>query len=58
MASEQLVFGLCWFQREQWARLLEVSDDADELEETYEEWKQNAHKAIQEFQSAGKKIKK
>jgi hypothetical protein len=58
MENEQLVFGLCWYQSEQWSRLLEISEDADDLEETYEEWRKNAHKTIQEFQANGKKIKK
>ncbi len=58
MEHEQQVFGLCWYQPEQWTRLLEISDDTDKLEETYEEWRTNANKAIQEFQTTGKKIKK
>jgi len=58
MDNEQIVYGLCWYQEDQWTRLLEISEDSGELEETYEEWKRNAHKTIQEIQATGTKIKK
>ncbi|WP_029407837.1 hypothetical protein [Thiomicrorhabdus sp. Milos-T2] len=58
MDNEQQILGLCWFQPEQWARLLEISEDAEQLEDTYEEWKKRANKAIQDFHSSGKKIQK
>ena len=31
MNDEYQVWGLCWYQPEQWARLLEISDDSDKL---------------------------
>ena len=34
------------------------SEEADQLEDTHEEWKKHANKAIQDFQSSGKKIQK
>ncbi|RLA47866.1 MAG: hypothetical protein DRR06_01265 [Gammaproteobacteria bacterium] len=58
MNDENLVFGFCWYQPEQWERLREISDDRDDLEDTYDEWRTNANSALSEFQSAGKEIKK
>ena len=33
------VMGVAWYRRQQWDRLLEISSDRDELENTYDEWK-------------------
>ncbi|MBN2129115.1 MAG: hypothetical protein JW741_06440 [Sedimentisphaerales bacterium] len=49
---------LAWFRREQWGRLLEVSEDRDELEETFDEWVQVAQQRYDELRSSGYDIKK
>jgi hypothetical protein len=36
--DEERVIGIAWYRPEQWERLRRISSDADELEETYEEW--------------------
>jgi hypothetical protein len=41
-----LNLGVAWYRREQWNRLLEVADDRDNLEDTYEEWEANAEKGL------------
>ena len=33
------VMGVAWYRRDQWDRLLDISSDHAELENTYEEWK-------------------
>ena len=33
------VMGVVWYRRDQWDRLLEISSDRSELENTHEEWK-------------------
>ena len=33
------VMGVAWYRRDQWDRLLEISSDRAELEDTYDEWK-------------------
>ena len=50
--------GLAWFRREQWDRLLEVSDDRDDLEETFDEWVQVAKQRCDELRSSGYDVKK
>ncbi len=45
--------GVAWYRPEQWERLREISIDKDVLEETHEEWMQNAEKALQEFRRQG-----
>ena len=58
MNDETTILGLGWYQPEQWERLLQISDDRNELDDTYEDWKKNANTAIQEVKSSGRHIKK
>lgn len=55
-AQEQV--GLAWWQPEQWDRLKEISENRDELDDTYEDWRKNAAKAIREIESTGIVVKK
>jgi len=55
---EVTVYGVCWYKPEQWQRLREIVDDPDDIEDTHEEWKKGANKAISEFQSQGIQVKK
>ncbi|NOT49550.1 MAG: hypothetical protein HOP17_17640 [Acidobacteria bacterium] len=50
---ETIVVGIGWYSREQYDTLLEISDDVDELEPTYEEWAAAAEKAFQNSVTAG-----
>ncbi len=52
------IYGIAWFQPEQWNRLLEISVDRNQLEDTHEEWKAHANKTIHDLRAEGKKIKK
>jgi len=54
----QRVFGLAWFSKDDWPRLLEISEDRENLEETYEEWHLNAERAINDLKKNGVHIKK
>jgi hypothetical protein len=47
--SDTAILGFAWYSREQWNRLLEVSSDRDQLEDTYEEWKSTAEKRFDEL---------
>ncbi len=58
MENEQQILGVCWYQSGQWERLREISEDRNDLEETYEEWRKNAHKTIQDLESEGHRIQK
>ena len=37
-SEEGPAIGLAWYRREQWPRLLSISDDREDLEPTYDEW--------------------
>jgi len=58
MADPVEVYGISWFQPEQWERLIEISCDRDQLDDSYEDWRENANKAIHEFRVQGLKVKK
>jgi len=58
MNDEKVVLGLSWFQPEQWDRLKEISEDRESLDDSYEDWKNNANKTIQELRLAGQVVKK
>jgi hypothetical protein len=50
---EGVVMGVAWYRPGQWERLLEISDDRDELVATYEEWVKDAESTLQEMRKAG-----
>ena len=58
MSSTKTVVGLCWYHPEQWERLKDILADRHELEDTYEEWRKNAHRVICDMEAEGKTIKK
>ncbi|WP_114417375.1 hypothetical protein [Marinospirillum perlucidum] len=43
------VAGLCWIRPEQWDRLLEVAEDSDRLESSWEEWEAKSLEMIEVF---------
>ena len=50
--------GVAWYRREQWDRLLEISSDRDELEDTYDEWVAMAEKRVKELGQHGYMLRK
>ena len=46
--QSELVTAVAWYRPEQWQRLREVSEDVDNLEETYEAWLQTAERTIRD----------
>lgn len=50
--------GVAWYKPDQWERLLAVSVDKDNLEETYEEWTLEAKRVIKELRRQGLNIVK
>jgi len=50
--------GVAWYKPEQWARLLEISEDRDELEKTYKEWVTQAEEQRKILISEGIALKK
>jgi|GEM_PF-317604 len=51
--EEAVVMGVAWYRPEQWERLREISEDREELETTYEDWKGSAERALREMRKAG-----
>jgi hypothetical protein len=46
--QSKLVTAVAWYRPEQWQRLREVSEDVDNLEETYQAWLETAERMIRE----------
>jgi hypothetical protein len=46
--ESRMVTGIAWYRPEQWERLRDVSEDVENLEETYEAWLQTAERLIRE----------
>jgi hypothetical protein len=51
--SGQLKFGIAWFRPEQWSRLLEISEDREDLEETFAEWEVLAEEKLRDLRAQG-----
>ena len=50
--------GVAWYRREQWERLLEISSDREELEDTYDEWLAMAERRMKELARHGYMLRK
>ena len=50
--------GMAWWQPEQWERLKEISEDRDDLDDSYKEWRKNATESIKEIESTGQVVKR
>ena len=46
--ESKIVTGVAWYRRDQWQRLREVSEDVENLEETYDAWLETAERMIRE----------
>ena len=56
--SDKIEIGICWFQPDQWSRLLQIVEDPNELDDSYDEWRKNAHQTIQRFRAQGLSVRK
>jgi hypothetical protein len=45
--------GIAWYAPDQWARLLEMSEDRDQLHETHAEWLAEAEQLVSQLASQG-----
>jgi hypothetical protein len=52
------ITGVAWYRPEQWPRLLELSVDQDNLEDTFEEWLRIAEKTFADLKKLGLNIVK
>ena len=44
---------IAWYKPEQWERLIEVSEDRNDLEKTYNEWEAQAEEKLKALRSEG-----
>ncbi|MGO9275615.1 MAG: hypothetical protein ACLQOO_36155 [Terriglobia bacterium] len=51
--KQQGIVGVGWYRPEQWQRLLEISSDRDQLEDTHEEWLENATRVFNRLKRLG-----
>ena len=49
---------MAWYRPEQWTRLLEISDDREELEPSHDEWLQSASKTMHQLRGQGLRVEK
>jgi hypothetical protein len=52
------VVGVAWYRLKQWQRLRAISTDADNLEDTYEEWLRQAEQKVAELNALGLFVEK
>lgn len=57
MNTDQIIC-IPWWQPEQWDKLKSISEDGENLEESYEEWRANANNVISEFKAKSFVVKK
>jgi len=58
MTDEIMHYALCWYKKDQWERLKEVVADPESIEDTFEEWEQQAKEAQDNFRKQGMHVKK
>jgi hypothetical protein len=56
--SGELKLGIAWFRPEQWSRLLEISEDRADLEETFAEWESLAEEKLRDLRAQGLDVEK
>jgi len=52
-SEPDILVGVAWYRRQEWQRLLEVSEDRDELETIYDEWAAAMPAHMAEIEKAG-----
>jgi hypothetical protein len=57
-SDQEVVVGVAWYRRKQWQRVRDISTDADDLENTYEEWLRLAEQKLAELTGAGLRVEK
>ncbi len=55
---DEVVIAFVWYRPEQWQRVRDIANDAEELEMSYSEWLQVAEARFAEVLSAGFRVKK
>jgi len=51
--TEKPVTGILWWKPKQWEKAKEISSDGHVFDDTYQDWKEGAEKALKNFQDLG-----
>jgi hypothetical protein len=57
-SEEMIVVGIAWYRPNQWQRIRDISTDADNFEDTYEEWLHLAEQRAGELAATGLRAEK
>ena len=57
-SKQKLVVGFAWYRPAQWQRVRDISSDADDLEDTYEQWLSLAEQKVTELKASGLRVEK
>ena len=58
MKKQVTIYGVCWYKKEQWDRLKEIVPNYEDLDDTFEDWRKSAEKAIANIRRSGGKAQK
>ena len=47
--ADEMVMVLAWYSRDEWTKLKGLAADKEKLDDSYEEWKQQARELIESF---------
>ncbi len=53
--QNDIKLGIAWYRKDQWQLLRSTACDAENIEDTYQEWLRSAEKAIKRFKKQGLK---
>jgi diphthamide synthase (EF-2-diphthine--ammonia ligase) len=56
--SSTTFIAIAWYKSEQWQRLLDISEDRAELENTHSEWERNAVQSMRKLMRSGLRLVK
>lgn len=56
--SEELITGILWWKPKQWEKAKKISSDSHVFDDTYQDWKEGAKKALKDFHDLGIKVYK
>jgi len=48
--------GIACYRRDQWELFLDMADDRDKLEKTWEDWRANVNRVIKNLKDLGKEV--
>lgn len=51
--AKKPVTGILWWKPEQWEKAKQISSDGHVFDDTYQDWKKSAEKALKNFQDLG-----